>query len=99
VTINDYPGPKSGSAYATGPTFGLAGTEVTDKYYCEVQYKLGDREPVTLAYERALISTIGVSPGPPGLTPYPLTTAVDMMYDQLAWSVMRDLSARHATEQ
>lgn len=100
LTVTDYAGPEEGSAVATGLTFGLAGTVVTDRYHCEAIYYANSSPPITLIYEHALISKIGaVASAPPGLTPYPLDTAVTMLIDQIGWSVMRDLSKRGATEE
>jgi hypothetical protein len=99
VTINNYPGDRQGSPVATGLTLGLAGTRVTDRYHCEAQYDVAGREPVSLVYEHALISKIGAAAGPPGLTSYPLNTAAEIVFDQLGWSIMRDLAAKGATEE
>jgi hypothetical protein len=98
IIINDYAGPQKGSPIATGLTYGLAGTEVTDRYHCEVRYDAPGHTPITLAYEHALISTIGVAFGPSGLTPYSPGTASHKVFDQLGWSIMRDLAAKGATE-
>jgi hypothetical protein len=98
VIINDYAGPKTGSGAATGFTFGLVGTEVTDKYHCEVHYDAPGHAPISLAYEHALITTIGNASGPEGLTPYSIGMAFDIMLRQISWSIMRDLAAHNATE-
>jgi hypothetical protein len=99
VTIDDDAGPRTGSPEITGLTFGAAGTAVTDAYHWDVSYDVPDHAPISLAYEHRLISTIGVASGPPGLTSYSTGAAVTMITDQLGWSIMRDLSARHATEE
>jgi hypothetical protein len=78
--------------FGTGLTFGLVGTMVTDGYVCEATYTAPGLEPVKLKFNHALHTTIGNASGPPGLTGLSPREASMKLVDQLAWSVMRDLS-------
>jgi hypothetical protein len=99
VMINDYAGERQGSPVATGLTLGLAGTNVMDRYHCDARYEVPGHDPVSFVYEHALITSIGVASAPPGLTSYPEGVAINMVFDQLGWSIMRDLAARRVTEE
>jgi|HubBroStandDraft_1064217.scaffolds.fasta_scaffold48059_4 hypothetical protein len=99
ITVIDSAGEQKGSPVATGLTLGLAGTKTTDKYHVDVRYDIPGRDAVSLTYEHALIGRIGVAAAPEGLTSYPIGVAAAMIFDQIGWSIMRDLAARHATEE
>lgn len=98
VTIDNVGEADAGRAFLTGFTLGAVGTQAIDRYVCEARYEAPGRAPVALSYNHSMMSTIGATAGPKGLTGYPPATAVNMILDQLAWSIMRDIAASGAAE-
>lgn len=83
--------------FGTGLTFGLAGSQVTDGYTCQVTYTRGSTTTTTTV-KHALHSTIGNHSGPEGLTPMPAQDALNQIIQQMVWNALKDLNAKHAFE-
>ena len=71
VTINNVPEANAaGQGFTTGLTLGLAGSTVSDFYIGSAKYSPGSGLPTASAEKKhAMISTIGATAGPEGLTP------------------------------
>jgi len=69
ITIDNVPEADAASkGFATGLTFGLAGSTVTDYYVGTAHYAPGGGAPVITAQERHSIhSVVGAGSGPPGM--------------------------------
>ncbi|HVI59817.1 MAG TPA: hypothetical protein VM619_13235 [Luteimonas sp.] len=81
--------------FGTGLTFGLVGSMVTDGYVCTASYS---RDGITTQAEvkHAIHTTIGNHAAPEGLTPMEPQAAVHKAMDQIAWNLLKQLSAKHA---
>lgn len=95
VTINNFPVTEDAAArgFATGLTFGIVGTSVTDGYDCRAVLTVPGSEPVILQYKHAIHSTLGNAKAPAGLTPEAsIQDAITKLVNQLTWSIMRDVA-------
>lgn len=81
--------------FGTGLTLGLAGSQVTDGYTCQVTYTQGGTTTTTTV-KHALHSTIGNHSGPEGLTAVPAQDALNQIVQQMVWNALKDLSAKRA---
>ena len=79
-----------GKGFATGLTFGLAGSEVVDGYEMTVIYTPAGGSPTTKVYKHAIHSTIGAHAPPPGMQPVPLADAFDQVVEEMLLNCLRD---------
>jgi hypothetical protein len=75
--------------FATGLTFGLAGSMVTDGYVCKATYTAPGSAPRSKEVNHALHTTIGNAEGPPGLKPMPPSEAFPVIVRQLTLNALR----------
>ncbi|NEX94839.1 hypothetical protein [Caulobacter sp. 17J65-9] len=80
--------------FATGLTFGLKGTLVTDNYICTVEYLSGPgAAPITRTAKHALHTTIGLKSAPPNGEKAPnIKIAVETMTRQVVGYAVNDLA-------
>jgi len=83
-------GSAVGKGFATGLTFGLAGSEVVDGYEMTVIYTPAGGSPTTRFYKHAIHSTIGAHAPPPGMQPVPLADAFDQVVEEMLLNCLRD---------
>lgn len=82
----------AGSGFKTGLTLGLAGSKVQDyyKFYCS--YSDGKTELSRTEFDHAIVSTIGVTSTPVGLTPHAnLNQAFDSVTKDIVINCLGDL--------
>lgn len=96
VTINNYAdlGGAVGKGFATGLTFGLAGSEVVDNYEMIVTHTPPEGVPITRKYQHAIHTTIGAHKPPPGMEPVPLADAFDQVVEEMLLNFLRDLQRK-----
>lgn len=93
VTMNNlFEKDAASKGFATGLTFGLAGTTVTDRYEMNASYQVENQAPVHKTYQHALHSTIGNTKGPEGLEPMKTADAFRKVFEQLLLNLLKDLS-------
>jgi hypothetical protein len=94
ITINNFPVTKDAKSqgFATGMTFGLAGSLVTDGYAFTSAYVAPGQSEVKHTYQHAMHTTIGNADGPAGLTPVAIDEAVRQVTSSLTLSMLRDMS-------
>jgi hypothetical protein len=79
--------------FATGLTFGLAGSQVSDGYICTVQYVAPGKEPVVKVVRHAIHTTIGAAATPGNSQKAKnITDAVNTMVRQIVGNALNDLS-------
>jgi hypothetical protein len=85
ILINNVPLTSNAAAkgFATGLTFGLAGSTVADGYVCTISYIEPGHDIVTRKVNHAIVSTIGNTAGPSGLQAMTTVQAVDKMLRQI----------------
>jgi hypothetical protein len=99
VTINNVPLTDQGDAvakgFATGLTFGLVGSAVTDGYVCTMEYlPPGAVNKVTATSRHAIHSTMGAKGAPPnGIKAKSIDEAVHTMTQQIVLDGLKQLSA------
>jgi len=92
VVITDNAAAKG---FGTGLTFGLAGSQVTDGYVCNVEYVHGGKTTSTTV-KHALHTTIGNHSAPMGLTAMPARDALNQIVQQMIWNALKDLNKQNA---
>ena len=98
VTLNNVPitdqKDAMGQGFATGFTFGLVGTAVTDGYICTVSYLApGKTTPIVATARHAIHTTIGNASAPKDAIPMAdYHEAVGTMVRQVLSNALRDLS-------
>jgi len=96
VTINNIPVTDGAfsKGFATGFTFGLVGSTVTDGYLCTVDYQAAPGAPkLTKSTRHALHTTIGAKGAPPNATKAAnVDEAVMTMVRQVVGNALKDLS-------
>ncbi|HEY0061734.1 MAG TPA: hypothetical protein VGC21_06415 [Telluria sp.] len=96
IALNNIPLTDDAAAkgFATGLTFGLAGTAVTDGYVCTVSYlPAGQTTPIVKTARHAIHTTLGNASPPPGAgAPVDADTAVRTMTRAVISTALRDLS-------
>lgn len=96
ITLNNVPvqADKTGSAFLTGMTFGLAGTSVTDGFECTVSYlPVGQDKAIVKLARHAIHVTLGnASPPPTAGKPMEHELAVRTMTHEILSNALRDLS-------
>lgn len=97
VTIDNVPLTSDAFAkgFATGLTFGLAGTSVSDGYICTVEYLSGsDAQKITKTAHHAIHTTVGLKSAPPNGEKAPsVKAAVETMTRQIVSHALNDLAA------
>ncbi|MBM0105193.1 hypothetical protein JM946_10545 [Steroidobacter sp. S1-65] len=99
VTINNVPitdqGDAAAKGFATGLTFGLVGSAVTDGYICTMEYlPPGATNKVTTTSRHAIHATMGAKGAPPnGIKAKNLEEAVHTMTRQIVLEGLKHLSA------
>ena len=88
-------GAAVGKGFATGLTFGLAGSHVVDGYELTATYTPVNGNPVIRTYKHAIHSTIGAHSAPKGMEPVPLVDAFDQVVEEMLLNFLRDLQAQH----
>ncbi len=93
VMINNVPLTENAGAkgFATGLTFGLAGSTVSDGYVCTISYVEPGHDVVTKEVKHTIVSTIGNASGPQGLVAMSLTEAVDKVVRQMVGKGLAEL--------
>jgi hypothetical protein len=98
VTVDNVPITSEQEAiakgFATGLTFGLAGSEVTDGYVCTIDYiaAIGAAK-ITVTEHHSLHSTIGAHSAPANSTRAPsMQAGAKIMLHQIAAAGLKDLS-------
>jgi hypothetical protein len=81
----------TGRAFATGFTFGLVGTSVTDGYVCTATYTVPGAPPKTGSANHALHTNIGNAPAPAGLTAMKPNEAIPIMVRQMTLNALQAL--------
>ena len=95
VTINNVPEANAaGQGFTTGLTLGLAGSTVSDFYIGSAKYSPGSGLPTASAEKKhAMISTIGATAGPEGLTPAKsVDEAINTITRQLFEHLLNDIA-------
>lgn len=95
VTINNVPQDNAAAqGFATGFTFGLAGSTVSDFYIGTAKYSAGTGMPVATSQQKhAIHSTIGATAPPQGLTPSKsVDEAVGTVTRQLFEHMLNDIA-------
>jgi hypothetical protein len=99
VTINNVPitdqSDAAAKGFATGLTFGLVGSAVTDGYICTMEYlPPGAANKVTTTSRHAIHATMGAKGAPPnGIKAKNLDEAVHTMTRQIVLDGLKQLSA------
>lgn len=99
VTINNVPitdqGDAAAKGFATGLTFGLVGSAVTDGYICTMEYlPPGATNKVTTTSRHAIHATVGAKGAPSnGIKAKNLDEAVHTMTRQIVLDGLKQLSA------
>jgi len=99
VTINNVPITDQNDAYAkgfaTGLTFGLVGSAVTDGYVCTMEYlPPGATDKVSATSRHAIHATVGAKGAPPnGVKAKSIDEAVHTMTRQIILDGLKQLSA------
>lgn len=95
ITINNVPTDDNAYAkgFATGLTFGLVGTQVSDGYVCTVRYTPPGGQPLVKMMRHAIHGSFGTGGPPPNAVKVDsLAAAVDMMIRQIIGQSMLELS-------
>jgi hypothetical protein len=97
VSINDAgdTGSAAAKGVATGLTFGLAGSVVTDNYECTAAYTLDGKTTETTVHH-AIHTTIGNHSAPAGMKPLVPQDAINEVVDQLVWHALSQLNDQGA---
>ncbi len=100
VTINNIPVTDDAfsKGFATGLTFGLAGSQVTDGYLCTIDYQAASGRPMLQAKVRhAIHTTLGAKKAPAnGVKAKSIAEAVNTMTSQIVGNGLKDLSLNPA---
>ena len=99
ITLNNVPisDDAFSKGFATGMTFGLVGSQVTDGYVCMARYVNNGAPAVVAQARHAIHTTVGNASAPPNATKAANPNeAVTLMTRQIVSNVLRDLS--HAPE-
>jgi len=79
--------------FATGLTFGLAGSQVSDGYICTVNYVAPGKKPVVKVVRHAIHTTMGAAATPGNSTKAKdINEAVNTMVRQIVGNALNDLS-------
>src|SRR5215831_10009127 len=89
-------GAAVGKGFATGLTFGLAGSEVVDGYEMSVSYTPVGGSPMCRKYKHAIHTTIGALKAPSGMQPAPLADAFDQVVEDMLLNFLRDFQQQVA---
>ncbi len=95
ITINNVPTDDNAFAkgFASGLTFGLVGTQVSDGYVCTVRYTPPGGQPIVTTMRHAIHTSIGTGGPPPNAVKADnLNAAVDLMIRQIVGQSMLALS-------
>jgi len=84
-------GEARAKGFATGFTFGAAGSDVVDNYEMTAVYTPADGSPITKTYKHALHTTFGAHSAPPGLEPVPRELAFDQIMEDMLLNFLSDL--------
>ena len=76
---------------ATGLTFGLVGSLITDGYEMTVKLTINGKTVTKAGYKHAIHTTIGNRSAPPGLTPTTITAAFATIVEQMLLNALGDL--------
>ncbi len=100
VVINNVPLTDDAFAkgFATGLTFGLAGSQVSDGYVCTVKYMNGlEAKPVVAASRHAIHTVVGAGSAPANADKAEsIEAAVRTMTRQIVGTALKDLSNQEA---
>jgi hypothetical protein len=77
--------------FATGSTFFLKGTVVTDNYEMQATATIGGKTVSKSGYKGAILTAIGHASGPEGVPPMSVTEAFNKVVEQLILQFLRDL--------
>jgi hypothetical protein len=77
--------------FATGSTFFLKGTVVTDNYEMQATATIGGKTVSKSGYKGAILTAIGHASGPEGVPPMTVTDAFNKVVEQLILQFLRDL--------
>jgi hypothetical protein len=77
--------------FATGSTFFLKGTVVTDNYEMQATATIGGKTVSKSGYKGAILTAIGHASGPEGVPPMNVTEAFNKVVEQLILQFLRDL--------
>jgi len=77
--------------FATGSTFFLKGSVVTDNYEMQVTATIGGKTVSRSGYKGAILTAIGRASGPEGVPPVTVTEAFNKVVEQLILQFLRDL--------
>jgi len=93
VTLNNLGDLRDAAAtgFATGLTFGLAGSLVTDGYEMSVKLSINGTTVTKTGYKHAIHTTIGNRSGPAGLTPTTTAEAFATVVEQMLLNALGDL--------
>ncbi|MCG3174984.1 MAG: hypothetical protein GMKNLPBB_03318 [Myxococcota bacterium] len=86
-------GAAFGKGFATGLTFGLAGSQVVDGYIMTATYTPLGGVPTTREYKHAIHSTVGMHSAPEGMVAVPLADAFDQVVEEMLLNYLRDLQS------
>jgi hypothetical protein len=94
ITIDNVAITKDGVAKGVGVglTFGLVGTMVTDGYICTATYTSPGGRSSVKSVNHALHTTVGNSPGPPGVQPMTHLEAIDRIMEQVTYNLLQMLA-------
>jgi hypothetical protein len=93
ITVNNVAdvGAAFGKGFATGLTFGAAGSHVVDGYEMTATYTPPGASPITKTYRHGLHTTIGLHSTPEGLIPVPAGNGFDVVLEDMLLNFLRDL--------
>jgi hypothetical protein len=77
--------------FATGLTFGLVGTMVTDGYICTATYSAPGAKPKSASVNHALHTSIGNTTPPPNLKPMTPAESIPIVVQQLTLNALQAL--------
>ncbi len=98
VTINNISnmGEAQSKGFATGLTFGLAGSTIADGLIMTSTYDAPGTPEAKHSYKTAIYSTIGATSGPAGLQPVSEDVAIHSIVDSFVFNLLNDMT--HAGE-
>lgn len=91
IVINNTGGETKGSGAATVFTGGLIGAKTTDRYIISAVYEGTKTQPFIKEYRHAIHAILGSGADPEGLQPVTISTAFDVVVEQVILLLLYDL--------
>jgi hypothetical protein len=87
-------GKAKAQGFATGLTFGAAGTDAVDRYEMTVTYMAPNGKKFTQTYKHELHTLLGAGSQPPNTAPVPRELAFQQVAEDMMLNFLRDLENR-----